>query len=677
MVKINDFFKEQYQQNITPLLSEEQLSQIANDCLQGFNTDKNDFSERQSRIEELYNLCLQQPEEATKDYPFPNASNQVYPLLTQAAIDFNSIAFPSLIKDNMVVKSVVVGNDDGGSVFKVAGETLKDENGKDLREGAGAKKRRADRVATYINYQLLKEMRWWQEETDKILLIIPIVGCCFRKVFHNPVTRQNVSALVLPQNLVIENKAKSLDSANRITEEITLSKTETEEHIRAGVYSEIQDEYNQAKEGESETDNYTFLEQHTYLDLDQDGLPEPYIVWICQETSKVVRILPRFNEDSIVYREKVVTNVVDGIEQEEVKKERVILRIKPHNYYVKYSFIPDPNGSIYDIGLGDLLYNINKGVNTTLNQLIDAGHRQVAGGGFIDRDIKMLKGKRTYRPNEFVPVNTAGAAIRDGIVPFPNVEPSQVLFGLLQFLVQSGRDIASSARVASELPSNAPATTTLAHIEQSMQPFKAVFKRIYRALENEATILYELNSRYLLQEDYQQVLDSELALTTDFDNIKNSGIMPIADPEMVSNTQQFMRAQIISDYKDDPYIDPIVARKKIMSLLNVADADSLFKEPQQPQPDPMQEMQMQLLQSQIAKQQAELEQLKAKTDQITTKTAIDAQKAPSEIEGVLADNIRKTTEAAKNMSLAEEKEAGNNLPVYIEAVRQVGEIVND
>ena len=326
--------------------------------------------------------------------------------LTQASIDFNSIAFPSLIKDNMVVKAVVVGDDEGGDVFKIAGEPLKDEGGKDLRQDAGAKQKRADRVATYMNYQLLKEMRWWQEEMDKILLIIPIVGCCFRKVYHNAVIRQNVSTLVLPQNLVIENKAKSLDSANRITEEFTLSKTEVEEHIRAGVFSEIQDDY-EINDDKKEIENYTFLEQHTYFDLDQDGLPEPYIVWICKDTDKVVRILPRFHEDGIVYRERLVTKEIEGIEQEEIQRERKILRIKPHNYYVKYSFIPDPTGSIYDIGLGDLVYNLNKGVNTTLNQLIDAGHRQVAGGGFVDSAIKMLKGKRTYRPNEFIAVNAS------------------------------------------------------------------------------------------------------------------------------------------------------------------------------------------------------------------------------------------------------------------------------
>ena len=264
----------------------------------------------------------------------------------------------------------------------------------------------------------------------------------------------------------------------------------------------------------------------------------------------------------------------------------------------------------------------------------------------------------------------AGSSIRDGIVPFPNIEPSGVLFSLLQFLVQGTKDIASSAKVSSDLPSNAPATTTLAYIEQSMQPFKAVFKRIYRALENEAVILYELNKHYLLEEDYKQVLDSEYASKADFDNIKNSGIMPIADPEMVSNTQQFMRAQIISDYKDDPYIDGLEARKTMMSLLKISDADSLFKEPQEPQPDPMQEMQMQLLQVQIDKANAELAQIQANTNKTTTETAIKVEKAPAEIESLLAERAKRDAEAVKALAISEEKEVGEDLPKYINALDQ-------
>src|SRR3546814_4709624 len=39
------------------------------------------------------------------------------------------------------------------------------------------------------------------------------------------------------------------------------------------------------------------LEQHRFLDLDDDGVPEPYIVWVDATTEKVLRIAIRYDTD--------------------------------------------------------------------------------------------------------------------------------------------------------------------------------------------------------------------------------------------------------------------------------------------------------------------------------------------------------------------------------------------
>jgi len=49
----------------------------------------------------------------------------------------------------------------------------------------------------------------------------------------------------------------------------------------------------------------------------------------------------------------------------------------------EYGFIPNPESSVYDLGFGHLLFPINEAINSTLNQLFDAGHLANAGGGFI------------------------------------------------------------------------------------------------------------------------------------------------------------------------------------------------------------------------------------------------------------------------------------------------------
>jgi hypothetical protein len=47
---------------------------------------------------------------------------------------------------------------------------------------------------------------------------------------------------------------------------------------------------------------YEFIEQHTYLDLDDDGYREPYMVTFHRKSGKIVRITARFDEDTIYTR---------------------------------------------------------------------------------------------------------------------------------------------------------------------------------------------------------------------------------------------------------------------------------------------------------------------------------------------------------------------------------------
>ena len=54
-------------------------------------------------------------------------------------------------------------------------------------------------------------------------------------------------------------------------------------------------------------------------------------------------------------------------------KENKIQKIKAKQHYTKFTFLPSPDGSIYDWGFGALLGPINHTVNTTINQLLNAG----------------------------------------------------------------------------------------------------------------------------------------------------------------------------------------------------------------------------------------------------------------------------------------------------------------
>jgi chaperonin GroES len=146
--------------------------------------------------------------------------------------------------------------------------------------------------------------------------------------------------------------------------------------------------------------------------LDEDGYAEPYIVTVHKSRSKLSRIVARYDADGIHFN----------------RNKHKIAKIDPVHYYTKYDFIPNPDGGIYSVGFGQLLRPINEGINTVLNQMLDAATLQNAGGGFIGKGLSMNAGAIRFQMGEYKTVNVPGGTLRENIVPMQFAGPSAVLF---------------------------------------------------------------------------------------------------------------------------------------------------------------------------------------------------------------------------------------------------------
>ena len=69
----------------------------------------------------------------------------------------------------------------------------------------GQKAARAGRIGRHMSYQLLDQDEQWEEDTDRKFIVLPIIGCAFKKTYWDPLKQKNCSRLVLPQNLVVLN----------------------------------------------------------------------------------------------------------------------------------------------------------------------------------------------------------------------------------------------------------------------------------------------------------------------------------------------------------------------------------------------------------------------------------------------------------------------------------------
>jgi chaperonin GroES len=593
--------------NLADDMDEDKLKAIGIKLKEYFDEDEASRKPWRERSEMWLKLATQVVEQKT--YPWPGAANVKYPLLTTAAMQFAARAYPALVPGPNLVNGLVVGQDE-----------------------QGAKQQSAIRVGRHMSYQLLFEMSGWEEDMDKLCIILPIVGCLFKKTYYDPIKNQNCSDLIMPNDLVIDYYAKNLEEANRIHHIIYKTRNAIEERIRKGLYCDVDlpDPTDLATENKVKNDiqgmvepklspatPFKLIECHCWWDFDEDGYDEPYVITFDYNSTQVLRIVARYDQK--------------GVELDDKNK---VVAIQPIQYFTKFGFIPNPDGSIYDLGFGLLLGGINETVNTLTNQLLDAGSLSILQSGFLGRGIRIRGGTSKFLPGEWKPVDFSGDDIKKHIFPIPAKEPSDVLFKLLETLVTSGKELASVAEIfVGKMPGqNTPATTTMATIEQGLKVFTAIYKRIYRALGKEYEKLYRLNSLYMDDKVFFTINEpqgpqGQQVYKQDYSN--DVSVKPNADPNVVSSAQKLMKVQAMGALLQLGTINPKVYTKRYLEAIDEENIAELVN--YQPPPNPeQQKMQMEqqkiqadvqgkkadmMMKAQDAQQKQQLEAFKAQTEQ--------------------------------------------------------------
>lgn len=580
--------------NIVDAMKPEVKGLIADKILRLVMADEETRKPWMEKYEHYLKMALQLSEKKT--FPWPGAANVKFPLLTVAALQFQARAMPAIIGDGKsMVRGKVLGYDPGG---------LKAE--------------KAERIAKHMTYQLLDKIENWEADTDKLLLTLPICGTVFRKVYWDDFCQKTKIDLLLPDQVVVNYWAKDLDSCRRITHKYNLYHNDFISRQRAGTYSE---EEIPSPSARSETQTRDTLEQksgsgaasedgetphemyevHTYWDMDEDGYEEPWIFTIEKDSRMLVRAVPNFD-----------------IAKTRRNAKGEIIEYSPNQYFVKYGFIPSPDGGFYDVGFGILLGSLNDTASTAINQLLDAGTMATTGGGLVGKGLKIKGGALSFAPNEWKQVSFSGDDIKKMLFPLPVREPSPVLLSLLQLIAASGKEIISISEISTgKLPGqNTPATTTLSSIEEGLKLFNSIYKRIWRAEKKELQLLFRLNKMYTEDEEYFTLLDFKEGQTfsgkvnriEDY-NDKSLDVIPIADPNTVSDAARLIKAQQLVELIPTGAVDPVQAGQRILRAMDQPNPQELIPKPQ---PDPKaQQMQMK---GQMDMQKAQMDMAKGQQD---------------------------------------------------------------
>lgn len=542
--------------NLCDQFTEGDLRAIGAQVYEGYLRDKASRFKWERRTQAAMDLAMQVQKD--KNFPWPGCSNIAFPLVTIAVQQFHSRAYPAIISGTDVAKCRVIGPD-----------------------SSGEKMARAQRISSHMSWQVLEEQQEWEEQKDRLLINLPIVGTTFTKSYFDGERDRKVDETVLAQDLVLDYWAKSVEACPRKTHIIPFFRNDLHSRIHRGVFRDVSNEawYGQAPTPHTDTsslkkDNrlgltipltdettpFTCLEQHVNMDLDGDGYAEPYIITIEQTSQCVLRIVTGFDTDAAIERTRAGK----------------IISIQAVQYFTKYGFIPSPDGGIYDTGFGVLLGPLNEATNSLLNQLVDAGTMLTTGGGFLGKGAKIRGGTYTFSPLEWKRVDSTGDDLRKSIVPLEVREPSAVLFQLLSLLINYVQRVSGTTdpMVGEPTGQNTPAETTRTMVQEGGKIYSAIFKRIWRSMKEEFKKDYILNGIYLSKRS--TFGKGQLALREDYLGNPDD-IAPAADPNITSDQMAVAQAMTLKQLAaSTPGYDTDYVERRVLKALKIDDIDQVF-----------------------------------------------------------------------------------------------------
>ena len=641
--------------NIAEELDDDQLFEIVEDAIHGFDIDEASCQDWIDMNKDAMKMIKAKVKvEHTKNYAH---SQVIYPLLASATVQLASRLTPHLVRNNKVAECAVLGPDP-----------------------QGIKQEKARMVSEFFSYELLVDSDSWLKESHKLLQMVAAWGTGYRKPYYDDNLDKALSFVVNPEDVVINSNTSCLEKARRITVKNYMTKRDIVEYVRSDKFLDVDVE--ELKTGEEEDGRdlqdsnpvYEILEQFCYMDLDDDGYEEPYVVFFHKESQKILSIYSGYDVEGIHVNDRG-----------EVKK------IIPNTFIVDYHCIDDPEGKFHSMGLNHLLFHQNKSITSVLRQLIDSGTLANQQGGFTTKAFKSKKREVVQELGKFtqleIPPNTD---IRSQIMPLPFKEPSQVLFSLLGLLIEAGKETGfiTENLIGDSQGQNVPATTMLAIIEQGTRAFKPMVQKLFHSLKKEFKTMFDLYGKNSSYERFIKYQDLNFQVSKEIFNPAELDIMPVADPTQSSEAHRYVKLQALQQLMQTPLmnvLNPHEMAARIFKDLQIENPEKLIIPPQPPKPDPKEiEVQMkhqrEMMKIELDKQREEREQVKLEIEALKTQIKenemlIRFQESDEKQQKMLADAKKDLQEA--NMKERQTKVAEDKVEIERERVKLMGRQTKD
>ena len=539
--------------NIVDEVDQSMLKEATNDLLDKIERDKEAREKRDKQYEEgLRRTGL--GDDAPGGAQFSGSTKVVHPMLTEACVDFSARVMKEIFPPSGPVKSKILGEKDKAKIDK------------------------ADRKATFMNWQTTEQMPEFRSELEQLSTQLPLGGGQYMKLMWNPQHKRPCSEFIAIDDIYLPFAATNFYSAERKTHVQYITKMEYARRVKTGMYIDADvgmpddpdfsqsTKANDKIEGRKDTayneDGLrTIFEIYTFLDFG-DGV-EPYIISIDKSSGKALSLYRNWDKED---------------------EQRCEL-----DWIVEFAFVPWRGA--YPIGLTHMIGGLSGAATGALRALMDSAHIQN-----IPTLLKLKGGPGgqtiNLQPTEVVEME--GGALVDDVrklaMPLPFNGPSPVLFQLLGFLVDAGKGVVQTSfeKLSDQNPA-APVGTTLALIEQGMVVFSSIHSRLHNSMSRVFKIIHRINSAYLTEEDIAAQKSGLTIDPSDFDGVMD--VIPDSDPAIFSETQRIAQVQaIIQRAAMMPQMyDARKVEEMFLRNLKISDTDVLTPKPGSQDIDPVSE----------------------------------------------------------------------------------------
>jgi hypothetical protein len=250
-------------------------------------------------------------------------------------------------------------------------------------------------------------------------------------------------------------------------------------------------------------------------------------------------------------------------------------------WYTIDQFIPA--FGIYGLGYVHLIGDLAAASSAALRALVDSGQYANWTAGFKSQDAKFSDSDTPLGFGEFRDVNLSPEELQKAFLPLPTKEPSQTLFTLLKYMVDSGQKFADSAdEVVANSTNYGPAATTLALLEASQRFYSSIHKRLHQSQGEFLKLIGELNFENLPDVvNFVVGSENQYVQRTDF-NPQVVDVLPASDPNALTESQRVAKAQIeLNVAKEFPqFHDMREALRRYYAALGVESLDKLMTNPE-------------------------------------------------------------------------------------------------